>query len=187
MYLPAYNDSVRQKYVKKGLTMLSEAQGDFAEAGENGLRLMPPSDATIQRMVTELSARVKAHDDLLAQEVEDVRELLRDQLIDPDERRLYTQKLRQLNTRRAKLANDQPTVAEAKSYFYRVHRMALAAGVDPSFRIGMQAMQQEQQWAQLQAEVDREVRQAQVNEPPAEAEPWKNKGGRPRKVPVAAE
>jgi hypothetical protein len=157
VYLPAYNAVVRDRYIKKGFVLLSEAEGDFSEKGAAGLRIGPPTDSTIRNMVEALKSRQQAEEDRLQIEIDETQSLLKDNLLDSDDRRLHMQRLRQLKRLKTQVSLDCPSFNEAKSYFYREHRARLAESVPPDFRAGVAAMMQEQSWATMQSKVDEEL------------------------------
>ena len=160
-YLPAYNNSVRQKYLRAGFVLISQAQGEFNQAGDETLVIRPPSDERIAEVVATLHGRLEQEAIDVKAEVAYYTEVSEDSMLDGDFKRLLREKIRALNARFDWLDKCVPTAAQVKSLTYREHRMQLAMDVNPSVRSAVERLVEERQWASasedLKVEVAKEI------------------------------
>jgi len=160
VYLPGFNDAVRQRMVRKGFKLLSQAVGDFSERGENALRIGPPTDEAIQEVIDELRRRRPSTIEALKDEVEEANLILKDALADADEKKVYRRRLRQLKKLIAEAEADEPNEAELRAFFYREQAERAAISVPLSYRQAVAAAQQERFWRSQIEEAEAEVEQS---------------------------
>jgi hypothetical protein len=172
VYLPAYNNSVRIRYQRKGFKLLNEAWGEFNQGGDEALVIKPPTDDTINMAVEEMQSRLAAEKQRTKGEIEYYEAAAEDAMLDTDFKKLLRLKIRALNARYGRLDAAVPTFAQLKTLTFRAHRMALAQDVDPAVRTAVERLVEERQWAsatdELQEEVMREISERKRNEEPAE-------------------
>lgn len=144
VYLPAYDDYVRNHYQRKGFVLLSECEGDSA-ATANPLVIRPPSDATIRAMIRTLKDRLPEEMAKINGLERQVKEDIKDELLEPKERRVWRGKLRGLVRLRKELEGGIPSFAEAKAFFLREYRIriSLAQSQDVRRSLAMYAHEQE--------------------------------------------
>lgn len=157
VYLPAFNDRVRQGYVRKGLKLLSRCSGDLSEKGENELRIEPPDDDTIRMAIEAIASRQAAVRAELEEEIADVELGLKEGAWEGKERGIYAQKLRQLKAKIKVLEDGVPEFNRLKLYFINEHRMRIVQKVPAATRAALANMALESQWSQLGEEIGREA------------------------------
>ncbi len=163
-YLPMYNNSVRNRYIRKGFKQLNVAHGEFNGGGDETLVLKPPTDETIEEVVEELRNRLEQEADDIQTEMGYYTEMAEDSMLDGDFKRLLREKIRALKARFEHIDKSVPTTAMLKSLFYREHRMTLAMDVDPQVRSAVERLVEERQWASVSDELQLEVAKEITNQ-----------------------
>ncbi len=156
-YLPAFNHWMRDRLTSRGFRMLSQVSGDFSEKS-SPLTVNPPADQTIEEMIDELESRIGADGERLTAEIEQCKERMED--TEAKERGIYRQRLKQLDREFKSLGRHIPSFEVAKKFFIRVHRAQLRAKINPAIVAQQMVMAEEQQWAGVEALLDKEMRKS---------------------------
>jgi len=146
VYLPAFNDEVRNFYERKGYMLLSECAGDSARDGAPNV-IRPPSDSVLRHVVRTLKERLDDNLAALSRAEAEIKEAIKDDLVEPWEKRVYRNKLRAIQRLRKELPQSIPTFAELKAYFLREYRMRIQAAQNPQVRRTLALHAQEQEIA----------------------------------------
>jgi len=165
-YLPAYDDAVRNYYHRKGFVLLSRCNGSSA-ATANPAVIQPPTDEDVRGFLAELEARrADAIADLSAEERE-VKEALKDDLLEPRERRIWRRKAKALAAAKAAVMRGDgiPTFAQAKAFFLREYRIRMGLAQNQDVRRSLALYAQEQELATTIALLEREGQPERVEEP----------------------
>jgi hypothetical protein len=164
LYLPAYNDFVRNRYIRKGYKLLSDCGGDISQPGSNALFIRPPSDEAIRMVIETLQARVKDEDARLVEEIETTKQRIEE--TEGDERRLLRTRKAQLERARKDVGSGIPGFAELKRHFIDEYNKRMRMGLPSETRKFAAALATSQQLDSMMAQAQIEAEREAAQEPP---------------------